>query len=178
MCDKEKLLRGGDCAGIPPAWIEATRRAEAAANAAEDALRERLKARIAARDAAEAKAPGPQRQQLTCEAWLSGDTIVLLGRPAELPIPEGHHNCDAMGCGSVGLHVLARIPVAELIALERHLDEHPPPAIQNAEYHRETLRQLTDTDSIGRVYLCTDLVIEGVLLEREPWLGLVADDGD
>lgn len=62
-------------------------------------------------------APPPERRDPALE-WLelSGAVvrvhkqigqIVVLGRPADLPNPEDH-DCDLMGCGSAGLHTLAR----------------------------------------------------------------------
>ena len=38
-------------------------------------------------------------------AFTNGYQIVVLGSP------PNHHNCDQMGCGSVGDHVLCRIPI-------------------------------------------------------------------
>jgi hypothetical protein len=52
-------------------------------------------------------------KKLTAEVYLNGRELVVMGRPWEAKIPVEHHNCDAMGCGSVGLHVLVRIPVAD-----------------------------------------------------------------
>lgn len=54
---------------------------------------------IAARDAEPVAHPLPTR------AHVLGDTAVIVGTP------QGEHNCDAMGCGSFGPHVLYRIPV-------------------------------------------------------------------
>ena len=50
-------------------------------------------------------------------AFTNGYQIVVLGsppNPEDLDIPDDdprHHNCDQMGCGSVGDHVLCRIPI-------------------------------------------------------------------
>lgn len=42
------------------------------------------------------------------EAWTDGTRIIVLGTPPdEDQEPEPTHNCDAMGCGSFGPHVLA-----------------------------------------------------------------------
>jgi len=45
------------------------------------------------------------------EAWTNGVRVVLLGdAPDDETDPECEmHNCDAMGCSSLGHHVLARL---------------------------------------------------------------------
>ena len=48
------------------------------------------------------------------EAYTNGYQIVILGHPPqddELPEGAPAHNCDVMGCGSVGPHVVAYVPV-------------------------------------------------------------------
>lgn len=51
------------------------------------------------------------------DAWTNGCQIVIWGIPPDsddLGISEDgplNHNCDEMGCGSVGGHILLRIPV-------------------------------------------------------------------
>ncbi len=53
------------------------------------------------------------------EAFTNGYQIVVMGSPPDsedLGIPDDdllNHNCDDMGCGSVGDHVLCRIPVMQ-----------------------------------------------------------------
>jgi hypothetical protein len=48
------------------------------------------------------------------EAYTNGYVIVILGTPPELDDDDLlAHNCDAMGCGSVGPHVVASVPVLE-----------------------------------------------------------------
>jgi len=65
------------------------------------------------------------------EAWTNGVTVVLLGFPPD----EGDdpdqclHDCDAMGCSSLGEHVLARLTVDDPL-LRRWAEE------QNAEAAR------------------------------------------
>lgn len=46
------------------------------------------------------------------EVWTDGERIVVLGSPEDLG-SEGEciHNCDQMGCSSVGPHVLASVYV-------------------------------------------------------------------
>ena len=41
------------------------------------------------------------------EVYTNGDTIVILGIPDSENEDEESHNCDQMGCGSVGPHVIA-----------------------------------------------------------------------
>ncbi len=51
------------------------------------------------------------------KAFTNGYQIVVLGSPPDaedLDIPEDdsrNHSCDQVGCGSVGDHVLCRIPI-------------------------------------------------------------------
>ncbi len=46
------------------------------------------------------------------DAYTNGYTVVIIGVPPNLPEDNPlSHNCDAMGCGSVGPHVIARIPI-------------------------------------------------------------------
>jgi len=42
------------------------------------------------------------------EVYTNGDTLVVLGVPdSENEDEETGHNCDQMGCGSIGPHVIA-----------------------------------------------------------------------
>lgn len=44
------------------------------------------------------------------EAYLTEREVIIMGCPPENEDEETGHNCDAMGCGSIGGHVLHRIP--------------------------------------------------------------------
>jgi hypothetical protein len=101
MYDKKQtdaILRQGDSMGPPRAWLEATRRAEAAANAAEDELREQLKERIAARDAAAAEATVAD---LTTKAKCG---LLLDDCPFQVPTFE---SCEGCSYPADKLHELA-----------------------------------------------------------------------
>ena len=69
-------------------------------------------------------------------AYSNGSIIVVLGTPDD-ELPDEHpltHNCDDMGCGSVGPHVVAVIPVQEPIPqLEWGKIEPPPPYVPSWE---------------------------------------------
>lgn len=41
------------------------------------------------------------------EVYTNGEALVILGIPSEIEDDETGHNCDEMGCGSVGPHVIA-----------------------------------------------------------------------
>ena len=45
------------------------------------------------------------------EAYLTDREIIVMGWPPESDDEETGHNCDAMGCGSVGSHVSYRLPL-------------------------------------------------------------------
>jgi len=49
------------------------------------------------------------------EAYEYKDQIIIMGYPEPEKDPDNPiHNCDAMGCGSIGSHVLYRIKISEL----------------------------------------------------------------
>ena len=45
------------------------------------------------------------------EAYLTEREVIVMGFPPESDDEETGHNCDAMGCGSTGGHVLYRLPL-------------------------------------------------------------------
>ena len=44
------------------------------------------------------------------EAYVTAREIIVMGWP-DFDDPNEDHNCDAMGCGSVGSHVIYRVPL-------------------------------------------------------------------
>ena len=65
------------------------------------------------------------------DAYTNGYQIIVFGIPPEQEEDNPLlHNCDAMGCGSVGPHLLVRIPVMqpypELSWVREGYTEHPP----------------------------------------------------
>lgn len=60
--------------------------------------------------AAETVPTGFVKLERVSEAYISKDWIVLLGYPES---DDENHNCDVMGCGSTGPHVLFRFALAE-----------------------------------------------------------------
>jgi hypothetical protein len=44
------------------------------------------------------------------EAYVTAREIIVMGWPSQNDDDESH-NCDAMGCGSVGSHVIYRVPL-------------------------------------------------------------------
>ena len=55
--------------------------------------------------------PEGYRKLRAIEVWTNGDTLVVLGQPPDEdendPEAEYGHDCDVMGCGSFGPHVIA-----------------------------------------------------------------------
>jgi hypothetical protein len=47
--------------------------------------------------------------QIPVDAVIYRGRLYIIGRPPSDDDEETGHNCDAMGCGSAGPHVLARI---------------------------------------------------------------------
>ena len=44
------------------------------------------------------------------EAYITARQLIVMGWPSQNDDDESH-NCDAMGCGSVGSHVIYRLPL-------------------------------------------------------------------
>lgn len=54
------------------------------------------------------------------EVWRNLDTLIVLGVPVDCDGEEVDHNCDWMGCGSVGPHVIAIGRIVKADRLQRN----------------------------------------------------------
>ena len=57
------------------------------------------------------------------EAYSNGREVVVMGMPHA---DDESHNCDAMGCSSVGLHVVYRFPIPESAQSAKSADDGAP----------------------------------------------------
>ncbi len=49
-------------------------------------------------------------------AYSNGTRVVVFGQPVDCDDEEGGHNCEEMGCGSAGAHVVGRFTLPWPIA--------------------------------------------------------------